>query len=292
MINMAERELKMKVCLLGDPAVGKTSLIKKFVLDKFDDKYISTLGTKVTKKSFSFSLADNEINMTLMIWDVLGQSQFKNVLLSAYQGAKGAMVVCDVTRKETLEHMDKWIKELFETSGPLPLVILANKCDLKNKHTFTEEDLEAVARKYKAPSYFTSAKTGDHVDQAFSGIGHEMAKVALGIKKAHKPSEEKEDVPAEGSGELDKISSLTDVEDYIIARFCNAMGGQDFAMPIIRQQFKREGMDFRTPELDKIKKISDNLVNVLTDFKSEEDANKLKRDFKKAINKFESQNKQ
>lgn len=287
-----EKEMKMKVCLLGDPAVGKTSLIRRFVVDKFDDKYISTLGTKVTKKTMTIDAGDAKVNMTLMIWDVLGQSDFKNVLMSAFQGAKGAMIICDITRRETLNNLKGWIERLFSTTGPLPIVILANKCDLKGQAQFNSEDLESVARRYKAPHFLTSAKTGEHVNEAFYGIAKEMAMVSMGLKRI----EAAEATAGEGRGEeitvksdvsINSIRTLVDVEDYIIYKFCEAMGGQDFAMPIIRQQFKRADMDFRKPDISKIKVISKNLVGIVKDFKSPDDADRLKKEFQKAILKYE-----
>ena len=86
-----------KICIVGDPAVGKTSLIRRFVFDKYDDKYISTLGTKISKKDVLYN--DKKIEMTMMIWDVIGQQSFKSIHKSAFKGAKGAFIVCDLTRK-------------------------------------------------------------------------------------------------------------------------------------------------------------------------------------------------
>lgn len=282
------KEMKMKICLLGDPAVGKTSLIRRFVIDKFDDKYISTLGTKVTKKTVSFKLGVTEVNMTLMIWDVLGQSGFKNVLLSAFQGAKGAMIVCDITRKETLNNIKEWVKQLFAVTGPLPIVFLANKSDLKGQYQFTEDDLKGLATTYNAPYYITSAKTGAHVNEAFLGMAMEMAKVSMGLKKVEIPPELKVvDISVKATMSVDDIKTLTDVEDYMIFKFCEVMGGQDFAMPIIRQQFKRVGMDFREPEITKLKLIANNLVSIVKEFKSPVDADALKKEFQKAILRYE-----
>ena len=86
---------------------------------------------------------------------------------------------------------------------------------------------------------------------------------------------------------IDAINTLVDVEDYIIYKFCEAMGGQDFAMPIIRQQFKRADMDFREPVLPKIKIISNNLVGIVKEFKSPDEAERLKKEFQRAILKYE-----
>ena len=96
--------LKVKICLVGDSAVGKTSLIRRYVMDIFDDKYLSTLGTKVSKKQVIIKNEDREVAFTFSIWDVLGQKDFKKIQNLAFRGSKGAMLVCDLTRKDTLEN--------------------------------------------------------------------------------------------------------------------------------------------------------------------------------------------
>lgn len=168
--------LKKKICLLGDPAVGKTSLIRKYVMDKYDDEYISTLGTKVTKKELTFidEATKSEINLTLMIWDVLGQKEFKRIHDAAFQGTKGAFIVCDITRFETVASMEDWIYRLLEVSGKIPIILLANKSDLSPNPDVSY--LEGVAKTFNAPFYLTSAKTGKNVAEAFFDLGTKVAK--------------------------------------------------------------------------------------------------------------------
>lgn len=274
------KEYKMKICLLGEPAVGKTSLINKFVINKFDDKYISTLGTKVSKKNVLVKIGDIEADVTLMIWDVLGQSQFKNVVASALNGAKGALIVCDSTRLDTFNKIEEWIKRLYISEGTLPIVLLANKTDLVNERKITSEQLQELADKYNCPNYFTSAKTGEHVENAFKGIAKEMVMHALGIKAAPSVSSQ--------AGSQENKFDIFDLEDSIINLFCDVMGGQDFAMPIVRQQFKRVGMDFREPNLPSLKNIAVNLQNIVKDFKSPDDAQKFKHDLNILISGYES----
>ncbi len=281
-----ERTLKIKMGLLGDPAVGKTSLIRRYVIDRFDDRYISTIGSKVTKKNIHLKLKDKKINMTLMIWDMLGQSDFKNVLTGAISGMKGAMIVCDLTRKETLEHMEDWIHQLYSNAGPQPMVLLANKSDLEADYQFGEEEVKALADYYKAPYFITSAKTGDHVDESFMAIAREMALVHIGVKKLKLPEAmDGEGRPSRPNISVDDIENFTDLVDYIIARFCTVMGGQDFAMPIIRQQFKIAGLDPQDPALDEIESVMDALVKIVRDFKGDEQSEDINQDFVDALNK-------
>jgi small GTP-binding protein len=168
-------EIKRKICLIGDWGVGKTSLIKKYVFDQFDDKYITTLGTKVTKKRMKFKISEEKlIDINFMIWDIMGQEEFKKIQLMAFKNSNGAFIVCDVTRRETLETITNWKTNLYKVTGKIPLVILANKSDLQNEAEFTNNDLAEVTEKINIPYYFTSAKTGENVENAFISLGKKL----------------------------------------------------------------------------------------------------------------------
>ncbi|MDI6917773.1 MAG: GTP-binding protein [Thermoplasmatales archaeon] len=167
-----------KICILGDGAVGKTSLIRRYVHDVFDDKYLSTIGAKITKKviTLKYHGAKPDVVLTFMIWDIAGQKDYNNVHPTYYQGAEGALVVCDITRKETLESMSQWVESLYAVANKVPIVFLANKSDLKMQAAFNENDMKNTAARFKIPSFFTSAKTGQNVEEAFSTIGRELLK--------------------------------------------------------------------------------------------------------------------
>jgi small GTP-binding protein len=165
--------LKSKVCLVGESAVGKTSLIRKFVLNSFEDKYISTIGTKVCKKPLTFEHAGVSVHIDMMIWDIMGQSSFRTLLQDSYfHGASGIIAVCDATRRDTLSALDGWVDSVRQVAGDVPLVILANKSDLTSHIQISENELELKSKKHKTPSWhFTSAKTGANVAEAFQAIG-------------------------------------------------------------------------------------------------------------------------
>jgi small GTP-binding protein len=168
---------KIKVCLLGDGAVGKTSLIRRFVEDEFNDDYLLTIGTKTSKKRLIIKKTDpqREFHLTLMIWDIMGQISFRKLLHPTYlKGAKGAMLVCDLTRKDTLEHLDDWIDSLYIEGRVMPSVFVANKSDLENQHVFGKAELEGVASAYDSPFFMTSAKTGENVEEAFRVLGEKL----------------------------------------------------------------------------------------------------------------------
>ncbi len=167
---MVERRLKVKICLVGDSAVGKTSLIKKFVLDIFDDSYITTIGTKITKKTMTFSMDDKEIIMDMMIWDIMGQASFRSLLQDAYfYGAHGVLAVCDSTRPETANSLHEWMSSTQQVVGEVPAIFLANKCDLESQ--VTQEQLNSEVSQYGGKAMFSSAKTGVNVAEAFTALG-------------------------------------------------------------------------------------------------------------------------
>jgi small GTP-binding protein len=183
--------LKGKVCLLGDAAVGKTSLIRRFVLDKFDDKYISTMGTKVTLKELNLKFPDLEIllEMTLLIWDIVGQKKKLPSAIVSYErympqkkyfkGANGALLVCDITRHDTFDSLDEWISSLNREVGIVPMVLITNKNDLRKDKSLNFKDIDYLAEQYNSKVIPTSAKTGINVEQAFLELGNMMAKSIL-----------------------------------------------------------------------------------------------------------------
>jgi small GTP-binding protein len=169
-------KLSKKICLLGNPAVGKTSLIRAFVYETFEDEYISTIGSKVSKKEVEFfdEEAKKYYQVSLIIWDIAGQQTFKHVKQAYYRGAKGALVGADVTRVTTLQSIEDWIKSLVEVVGSVPLMILLNKTDLIDQIKFSLADVQDLAAKYKAKSLLCSAKTGKNVERAFLDLAKMM----------------------------------------------------------------------------------------------------------------------
>lgn len=163
------KRIMKKICLVGDPAVGKTSLIRRYVYDTFDDKYLYTIGAKITKKVMNIKYQTHDVNLTLMIWDIEGQKGIGKVHSTYYNGAEAAIIVCDVIMKETLENIPNWRNSVFKVTGEIPLLFLANKTDLPNK-AFDEKEMKKVASEFNAPYLFTSAKTGKNVENAFITI--------------------------------------------------------------------------------------------------------------------------
>jgi small GTP-binding protein len=157
-----------KICLVGDPEVGKTSLVRRFVMDQFDDSYMLTIGAKVMKKTVVVRNEGKDVSVTLLIWDVMGQKNFKVVESIALQNIVGGLVVCDITRRPTLEGLEYWVEAIRGITPGIPIIILGNKSDLAGQAQISEADLGEASKFLTSTWYMTSAKTGDNVETAFT----------------------------------------------------------------------------------------------------------------------------
>jgi small GTP-binding protein len=165
-----------KICLLGDEGVGKTSLIKRFIFDQFDDAYQRTIGTKISKKDLMIQGKDGKpVQVFLMVWDIIGHKSSKKVPATYYAGVEGILVVFDLTRPETFADLDYWVNSIMVDKNYSPVVaMLGNKSDLEGQRKVTDEQIMTTATKLNAKYYLTSAKTGQNVEEAFNYIGKEL----------------------------------------------------------------------------------------------------------------------
>lgn len=172
--------VKMKVCLVGEAAVGKTSLIRRFVLDAFDDSYVQTLGTKIYKRTMTVASYGKTYDVDMTIWDIMGQQGFRELLKEAYfYGAHGILAVADLTRRETFPDLGGWIDGVREVAGDVPIVLLANKGDAWDRSLVKEPEVEGAAKRYGAPHFVASARTGENVERAFQELADRIAAVRL-----------------------------------------------------------------------------------------------------------------
>jgi len=160
-----------KICLLGDFSVGKTSLVRRFVHNRFDDQYISTIGVKVSRKTIMAPSRGEVAELTMMVWDLAGSQEFSTVTASYLRGAAGAILVCDMTRANTLHNLQRYANDLAKVCGPIKLTVAANKADLIEHHEISNDQVAAVAVTLNAPYFLTSAKVGDEVDTLFRHLG-------------------------------------------------------------------------------------------------------------------------
>ena len=161
--------LKTKVCLLGEQAVGKTSLVHRLVSGAFDEVYIRTLGAVVTKKGMDVETADGQaVHVDLTILDIMGKRTFLDLFQDAYfHGAGGILAVADLTRRSTLDVLTLWIGSVQSLSGTLPVVLVVNKADLGDRAEYGAVEIEDIAGEFGAQHLLTSARTGDNVEEAF-----------------------------------------------------------------------------------------------------------------------------
>jgi small GTP-binding protein len=163
-------QLTKKICLIGDFAVGKTSLVRRFIESSFSESYLSTIGVRVSRKVVELPTTPPG-SLSMLIWDLAGGEPFSSVVQSYYRGASGALLVCDLTRSETVDSITRYAHEFHSVNPGAPLVLIGNKVDLAGQRTVSDEQLSEAAAAYGAPWYLSSAKTGEQVDQAFLTLG-------------------------------------------------------------------------------------------------------------------------
>ncbi len=182
-------EFEKKVLLIGEASVGKTSLIRRFVIDRFDDRYIVTIGTKVSRKVMDFEYPTEGVAVSLMmsVWDVIGQRSADRMHAMHFKGAEAFIVACDGARRETFEAVGDWVGRARRVAGPAPGVLACNKVDLKAGFKVTEAEVRAKAQQLGLTPYLTSAKTGQGVEEAFRAVGEGLSRKIVANAMAARP---------------------------------------------------------------------------------------------------------
>lgn len=164
-------EYSNKIILTGNYSVGKTSLILRYVENKFKKSYIATLGVQISKKTVELN---DTTKMNFIIWDIAGQiAQMASYRARFYNGANGAFIVIDRTREGNLDSIERWYEDIKKSiPRNIPIVIVGNKSDLVDEIVITEEQIKEVANKYDFHYILTSAKTGENVNDAFLYIAY------------------------------------------------------------------------------------------------------------------------
>ena len=154
---------EFKVLLVGNPAVGKTSLILKFVENRFEREYKASIGV-----DFAYKIIELEDKVArLIIWDIASQERFAPYRSSFYKQTDGAMLVFDLTRPDTLEAIEDWMREIREHAGDVEVILIGNKADLKKKRAIKKADIQPWIDRYGCAYVETSALSGDGVEEAF-----------------------------------------------------------------------------------------------------------------------------
>lgn len=165
---MVKREFTWKICIVGDPACGKTSLVSRYTNRSFDKFYQPTLGAQFSLKNVDL---DEKNAAKVYIWDIAGQTKFSAIRKMFYEQSKAVIFVYDVTNKASFNSVDAWRADLIDALGNnFPSALLANKIDLADQRVVPTEEGFEKATDFEIPFYETSALTGEGVDEAFLNL--------------------------------------------------------------------------------------------------------------------------
>jgi Ras-related protein Rab-6A len=165
---------RFKVVLIGNEAVGKTSLILRYINHTFSENYIATLGVNFLTKDLALDGEDTR----LIIWDIGGQETWKAKLPLYLKGADGAIIVFDLTRPLTFIAVEDWLIKLKSIAGEtIPFILVGNKNDLADLHKVKDKDVKRFLKKHDHSFFYkSSAKTGENVETFFATIANEIIK--------------------------------------------------------------------------------------------------------------------
>lgn len=170
--------IKFKVVIAGDKSVGKTSLLRRYATGKFERSTLSTIGVDFETKKINV----DGVDILLNLWDFGGEKKFRLLFPSYVSGASGALILYDITNKESLLDLHNWIK-IIESVGqpPRTKILLENKSDLEDQREVSREEAMEIFNQYKFQGEIlgTSAKTGQNVENAFEMLGRQILKNSL-----------------------------------------------------------------------------------------------------------------
>ena len=160
---------KWKCVILGDPAVGKTSLVRHYCDGYFQESYLTTIGVSFMRKEINYK----DSTVVLQLWDIGGQAMFSSVRSNYLKGTHAAMIMFDLTRKGTLVSVNRWYEDVVRVAKQIPVILVANKSDLPHNPGLIKK-AEKIAERWNCELIITSAKTGDHMNEAFKTMTREI----------------------------------------------------------------------------------------------------------------------
>ena len=185
--------MRLKVVLLGEGRVGKTSILQRYIMGEFKDKQQSTLQASFLEKK----LVVGSTSINLSVWDTAGQERFHALGPIYYRDADGALLVYDITDAESFTKVKKWVKELRKIVGnDISINIAGNKADLERNRTVDEKEVFEYASSVNATHFYTSAKQNMGLSETFQNLAKNMverkkAKLGEGVAGLGKPGKQK-----------------------------------------------------------------------------------------------------
>ena len=165
--NVKGYNMIFKIVLIGDTSVGKTNILSKYLTDEFDAKSKATVGVEFGVKNFKI---ENNI-VKVQIWDTAGEERYRSITNAYYKGAKGSLLVYDITNKKSFENVEKWISDLKANADEdISMILLGNKTDLEDKRVVTTEEGKNKAEFYNLTFMETSALNGNNIQEAFNEL--------------------------------------------------------------------------------------------------------------------------
>jgi small GTP-binding protein len=177
MSDSETKKQKVKVTVIGDGAVGKTSLIQMFTQGTFQRDYIKTIGAQIS----NYKVEHDDWKTELLFWDIAGQDDFHFLRPSFYRASKAAIIVYSVEEntlgKRSFESITRWHEDVKQFCGDIPIVMFANKVDLIKEESLNKPRIQKLVEEHSFQGYFiTSAKTGQGVHEAFNFLINELQK--------------------------------------------------------------------------------------------------------------------
>lgn len=179
-----------KIVLIGDSSVGKTNIFTKYLNDEFDPDSKATVGVEFGTKNFKIE----EKIIKVQIWDTAGQERYRSITNAYYKGAKGCLLVYDITNKTSFENIDRWLSELKNNSEEnISIILVGNKSDLESNRVVTLEEGKKMAEFHKMAFIETSALNGNNIEKAFNELIRDVYKsiYSLGDNKDNIKLEDK-----------------------------------------------------------------------------------------------------
>ena len=177
---------KLRIMLIGDSGVGKTSILKKFCKNKFNKSYISSIGVDFEIKYIKIG----EKTINLQIWDTAGQERFRGISRQYYNKSDGFVIVYDITNEKSFEDVTNWVQQIKElASSDNNNIILGNKCDLEDDREVDKEKGEELSKKYNCQFFEVSAQTGKNIENSFLCLAKSILKDNNFISSSRKGSQ-------------------------------------------------------------------------------------------------------